>query len=290
MKEYLKRFGLIGDTSVVFHPRTRDSADLEVQRCTATGVIFLEPGQKSSESHYEDKQAENDGLTVMTRLGDAVVTNASLADSARRLDQFRNVIAGKLVCDFGTGHGMFLRGAKAIAREVVGVELNRAQVAELRQDGFRVEQSISSLPSRLEVVTLFHVLEHLRAPIEVLSELRGKMAPGAHLIVEVPHSRDFLFETLGSQAFKNFTFWSEHLVLHTRQSLERTLSLAGFQATSVIGHQRHGLENHLHWLARDRPGGHEEWAHLSNRDLNVAYGHLLQSLDQTDTLIGVARA
>ena len=39
------------------------------------------------------------------------------------------------------------------------------------------------------------------------------------MIIEVPHARDFLIETFDINSFKDFTFWSEHLILHTKESL-----------------------------------------------------------------------
>jgi len=108
------------------------------------------------------------------------------------------------------------------------------------------------------------------------------------LIVEVPHANDFLISFLNLQAFKEFTFWSEHLILHTRQSLEIFLREAGFKNIRIQGFQRYPLANHLHWLAKGKAGGHKHWHHLQTDELNRAYASMLASLDKTDTLIAVA--
>lgn len=291
MKKYLNQHGLIGDDVMVFHPSTRDRADLPVYRCRATGVMFLDTEPDAPEGRYIDKEIDNDGLTSKTQLGEAKISTVMLEDSARRIEQFRNSIADRDICDFGAGHGLFLKYARPLARSVSGVELNRKQIADLEHESIRVETSIDAFPAEsFDAVTLFHVLEHLHRPIETLSSIKDRMRPGGRLIVEVPHARDFLHQTLGSEAFKSFTFWSEHLILHTRESLRRVIEKAGFQEVAVRGYQRYGLENHLHWLTRQKPGGHQHWAHLSEPDLNRAYGALLQSLDQTDTLIATATA
>lgn len=291
MRGYLQQRGLIGLEIEPFHPRTRDRADIPVLRCRTTGVMFLDEATADLDSHYVGKQAESDGLTSTKQLGDTKVTTASLTDAARRAEQFRNLFVARDVCDFGTGHGLFLRHIKPVSRSVAGVELNRRQVADLVRDGFRIEASIEAFAApSFDAVTLFHVLEHLSEPVEMLAAIRSRMRPGARLILEVPHARDFLHQTLESEAFKAFTFWSEHLVLHTRESLRRTIELAGFSQVVVKGFQRYGLENHLHWLVRQKPGGHQEWTHLSDDAVNRAYGDLLQSIDQTDTLTATASA
>ena len=291
MRSYLEKYQLISGRIAPYHPRTRDRADLAVYRCDDSGVIFLDREKDSLTGYYTDKAVENDGLQSISHLGEQKVSTATLADSERRAAMFHNSIAGKLVCDFGTGHGMFLRQIAALARQAVGVELNAIQVAALKRDGFRVEDSIADFETQsLDVVSLFHVLEHLPEPVETLSEIKTRLRAGGKLIIEVPHARDFLHRTLASEPFKNFTFWSEHLVLHTRESLGKVLSLAGFSNIQVKGFQRYGLENHLHWLVEKKPGGHERWDILADAALNNRYAALLQSLDQTDTLIATAIA
>ncbi len=290
MRSYLEKHGLIGANVEPFFPRTRDRADIPVLRCSDTHVVFLDTTPQNLTSYYGDRPPDNDGTTSRTQVGDKQIVTAAPADSRRRLDQFRTVISGKRICDFGTGHGLFLRYAQGVARDCAGVELNRSQQDALRADGIRVEASIDAFEAgSFDVVSLFHVLEHLEDPIDVLRKIRSRLAPNGVVVVEVPHARDFLFNTLGSEAFKAFTFWSEHLVLHTRASLGRVLKLAGFTDISIKGYQRYGLENHLHWLAKGKPGGQQTWAHLAEVDLNSRYADLLRSIDETDTLIAVAR-
>jgi 2-polyprenyl-3-methyl-5-hydroxy-6-metoxy-1,4-benzoquinol methylase len=290
MQSYLQEHGLIGPTVETFYPRTRDRADIPVLRCRQTGVIFLGGAPEDLAAYYGNRQPDNDGTVSRTQLKGTQVVTIAPADSQRRLDQFRAVLSGKRICDFGTGHGLFLRYARGVARDCAGVELNRLQQDALRADGIRVESSIKAYaPASFDVVTLFHVLEHLPDPIGTLQLIHSRLAPGGSAIVEIPHARDFLFTTLGSEAFKAFTFWSEHLVLHTRTSLGRVLALAGFSDVSIKGYQRYGLENHLHWLVKGKPGGQQAWAHLAEAELNGRYAGLLQSLDQTDTLIAIAR-
>lgn len=288
---YLRSKGLIGDRIEPYFPRTRDREDLAVYICRDSEVIFLGGPVNALQEHYTRKDVENDGKTSVSDVGGQKITTATLQDSRRRFEEFRDLLVNKAVCDFGTGHGLFMRAARDTARLIAGVELNTIHVGKLHADGYRVEPSIMNFDAQaFDVVTLFHVLEHLPTPVETLSDIRTRMKPGARLIIEVPHARDFLHRTLGSDAFKGFTFWSEHLVLHTADSLRRTLALAGFGNITVKGYQRYGLENHLHWLVKQKPGGHESWAHLHSAELKTAYAGLLQSIGQTDTLLAFASA
>ena len=130
--------------------------------------------------------------------------------------------------------------------------------------------------------------EHLTDPIAMLQFIRERLVPGGLLFIEVPHARDFLISTLDCAAFKDFTFWSEHLILHTRQSLELFLSHAGFGRVVIEGFQRYPISNHLYWLARGRSGGHKKWESLNDNNLAEAYADTRARIDQTDTLIARA--
>lgn len=136
----------------------------------------------------------------------------------------------------------------------------------------------------------FHVIEHLPNPLETLDEMKSKVRSGGTILIEVPHARDFLLTTLGCEAFKKFTLWSQHLVLHTKESLKRTLSYVGLSDIEVIGVQRYPLSNHLYWMSEGRPGGHKTpLSVMDSAALFDAYQGSLARMDATDTLVAVAK-
>ena len=47
------------------------------------------------------------------------------------------------------------------------------------------------------------------------------------------------------------------MVLHTRETLRKTLEYVGLQDIQIEGVQRYPLSNHLNWLANGKPGGHK---------------------------------
>lgn len=264
----------------VFHPRTRDS-DALVYRDPVTGVIVL------------DAEYSGDGRYV---LGDAdpltgrVESSEDERDTARRLKDFGRFARRRRVVDVGCGMGSFLRVIKPLATHVVGVELNRECVALLRKDGIQVELSIKDLSEEFDTAYMFHVLEHLPDPLGTLTQIRARLADHESLLViEVPTANDLLIR-VGCKPFLDFTFWSQHLVLHTRDSLGRLLSAAGYSPLLIKGVQRYGPANHLRWLAEGQPGGHDSWLSLlDSTELLQSYENSLASVDATDTLVAIAR-
>ena len=62
---------------------------------------------------------------------------------------------------------------------------------------------------------------------------------------------------------------------------------AGLQTLSIDYDQRYSLSNHLYWLSRGQPGGHEEWESLNSPDLNDEYAKTLAKIGKSDTVIGI---
>ena len=161
---------------------------------------------------------------------------------------------------------------------------------QLNSDSITCVTSLEDIDDMsFDVCVSFHVLEHLPDPVEVLSKIKKKLTSGGRLIVEVPHANDFLLSTIKNEPFKQFTLWSQHLILHTRESLRRMLAYTGFQNIEIHGVQRYPLSNHLNWLANGKPGGHKSSLGLiDNYVLDEAYSASLARIDATDTIVAVA--
>jgi SAM-dependent methyltransferase len=78
-----------------------------------------------------------------------------------------------------------------------------------------------------DVVTFFHVLEHLDRPEEYLRRARELLDPGGLLVIEVPNCAGIGFRLLGR---RHFCFdYPNHLLHFTPTSLERLLGRSGFR-------------------------------------------------------------
>jgi SAM-dependent methyltransferase len=268
-----------------YYPRVRDRDDIKVLKDKTTDVIVLSESSHMSNKYYEER-AEKDSFTVR----DTEIASPRLEDNVRRKEQFGSYIRNKRWLDFGCGLGGMLDEMSNEPIWAAGLEPNIERSEIVKAKGHIVVNSIDEIEAEsLDIVTMFHVMEHLTNPISVTKEIRKKLKKGGILLVEVPHARDALFTLYECDEFKRFTFWSEHLVLHTRQSLMRLLNVAGLRFIETMGYQRYPISNHLFWLAKHKPGGHEQWRFLTNPKLDYEYSSLLSSIDRTDTIIAICR-
>lgn len=269
-----------------FYPRVRDRDDVKVLRCDKSEVIFLSRTDHVTDSHYKEKSDFSYWSTSDRK--QAVLD--CYEDDHRRAVKFGALIHNKTWLDIGTGAGGILDILARESAECCAVEPQAAVRNELIKCGYKVCENLDVVEDeKFDIVTLFHVFEHFCEPLDELKKINKKMVACGKIVIEVPHAKDFLLSFLDLNTFKAFTFWSEHLILHTRQSLDIFLQKAGFRNICITGYQRYPLANHMYWLAKGKPGGHKEWSFMVNPEIDCAYQRMLAKMDATDTLIATAQ-
>jgi SAM-dependent methyltransferase len=279
--EQLCRMGVCSPSAVEhFRDGVRDRDDVSVLRCAKSGALFLDRVDHIDITHYDAKPPTH---TFGAEKRQIITTGD---DTRRRYHDFASLVRGRSWIDVGSGSGAMLDVFAPIVSSYCAVEPQEVAAAFLRDLGHPVYRRLSDVPfQHYQVATLFHVYEHLSDPIGVLEELRQRLAPGADLIIEVPHARDLLISLARNENFCAHTFWSEHLFLHTRETLTALVRAAGFDVVSIQGVQRYPVANHLYWLTKGKPAGHVEWSMLVDERLDTAYEAVLAGLDMTDTLV-----
>jgi 2-polyprenyl-3-methyl-5-hydroxy-6-metoxy-1,4-benzoquinol methylase len=195
----------------------------------------------------------------------------------------------KKLLDFGCGSGELMNSLQEYF-SVEGLEIEEESQKKLKSDGHKYFTSLDEVESsRYEIVTAIHVVEHFEDVKPVISNIRDVLQTGGLLVIETPNSQDILIEDYNCKPFQEFTFWSHHPVLHTNYSLGRILENAGFKILVNSGIQRYGLRNHLYWILRGLPGGHEKLEILDSTELESHYSQQLIMNEKMDTLWIVAQ-
>lgn len=175
--------------------------------------------------------------------------------------------------DVGCGSGGALAVAKALGWRVAGIEVDPDAAEKARRFSDEIHRGdILAAPfgaASFDVVSAFHVLEHVPNPVAVVRRMLEWLAPGGQVIIEVPNAGG-----LGASLFGRA--WSglelpRHLCQFTPESLGRVVEQAGGR-TVWCWHQakpRYYLWSLGHWL-RDR--GWDRFARAA--DWRPVYGVL----------------
>ena len=108
-----------------------------------------------------------------------------------RLILSHNSQAGSLL-DVGAGTGEFLKAAKEKSWKVTGVEPNQNAVALAQEKGIVLYPELKDLINqKFDVITLWHVLEHISNLEEVVKELSELLKPGGILVIAVPNYNSY---------------------------------------------------------------------------------------------------
>lgn len=257
----------------------RNNKELEVRECSTCSLVYLSSFEHINKSFYEDSGMHATAVDI-----DAWIRETDHDDN-RRFDFLQRAITNKSVLDFGCGVGGFLLKARSIASHVAGIELERRLKPWFEKNNLTVSESIDSVPDAYDVITAFHVVEHLADPKKIIQSLAQRLNSGGEIIIEVPSSTDALLTIYNNEAFSHFTYWECHLFLFNDHTLRMLAAQAGLKVKYIKQVQRYPLSNHLYWLAQDKPGGHKQWAFFDSQKLNEAYEASLASIGACDTII-----
>lgn len=178
-------------------------------------------------------------------------------DTQRRLEFIKKTFDKKTtILDIGSGYGFLLKALEENGFDSIGVEISK----ERRHISSRVTD-VEIWPDKIEgpnqtnkkfdVITLFHVLEHISSPIKLCSDLQTYLKPEGSLIIEVPNANDHMLRL--SKNYRKFFWQIAHVSYFTSQTIKKILKKAGFSNIKVSGIQRYSFENALHWLRNGKP-------------------------------------
>lgn len=257
----------------------RDDPGIQIVECCNCGLVSLSAMDHIAPGFYENSGMHGAEPTLM----DAWLKETEW-DDQRRFDLVKAILPNKRLLDFGCGAGGFLQRARNLAAEVAGVELE-ARVRDYWAGQINIVPSVDAAEGGYDLITAFHVIEHLSEPRAMLASLAGLLNPKGRMVVEVPSANDALLTLYDCDAFQRFTYWSQHLFMFNAATLEMLARQAGLRVVTVQHYQRYPLSNHLYWLSQGGPGGHQQWAFLDTPELANAYASTLAALGKTDTLI-----
>jgi len=130
------------------------------------------------------------------------------------------------VLDVGCGTGQFVQMLSSKAKSVEGIDVSSECIAIARSNALNCSlKDFLSVTSKYDVITMWHVVEHLRDPQSYLDKANRALNAGGWLLIETP--------VIGAVSRSFGADWRyflpvEHLNLFTQDALFNACVKAGF--------------------------------------------------------------
>lgn len=134
------------------------------------------------------------------------------------------------ILDYGCGAGDFLLYAKNNKMNVFGIEPNESAL-KITQNKIGKEnasnESIQNLNGQFDIITLWHVLEHVPELLEFIEQLKSRLNPEGKIYIAVPN-----YKSYDARFYKNF--WAgydvpRHLWHFSPDNLEKLFNSFGMK-------------------------------------------------------------
>ena len=272
--------------------KLRESDKYKVYKCALCGHVQLLPHPDAEiEKQFYDEDRQERSIRPDVNLNNLRINFRS--DMLRRAEFISNNFSNdKKIVDIGCGYGFFLE--EMIKR---GYKINGIEVSKIRRELAKTFVSAPILDinltesyereERYDIVTLFHVLEHLIDPARFCINISQLLAKNGCFIVEVPNVDELLLKT--SPAYNEFYWTRAHLNYFSKKTLEMVLKKAGFKKIKIMYVQRYGIDNLFNWLIIGNPQIEKPVFETYNsyKWLEKCYRDRLEKIGKSDTVFAV---
>jgi 2-polyprenyl-3-methyl-5-hydroxy-6-metoxy-1,4-benzoquinol methylase len=154
-------------------------------------ITFPKPSLEKLPSYYESEDyiSHTDGKRSLFERMYHLIKNVALKNKVKLI----NVQSGKgKLLDIGAGTGDFLVAAKNDGWETTGIEPSQKAKTIAINKGVNFADNLSDLANQtFDVITMWHVLEHVPNLDEYILELKRLLKPTGTILIAVPNFKSF---------------------------------------------------------------------------------------------------
>lgn len=132
--------------------------------------------------------------------------------------------------DYGCGTGQFLEHMSLARHQVQGMEINEGARSQAQKFG-KVYDQLQSIEGQYDVITMWHVMEHVYDLEELMQKFNQLLQSGGALIVAVPNC-----ESPDARHYRsNWAAWDVPIHIHhfTKQSMSKVATRFGYELESI---------------------------------------------------------
>jgi len=142
--------------------------------------------------------------------------------------------SGSYILDIGCGDGIFIKICNRHGYFAEGVEKTKGSrtIAFGETKIYELDVEEDGLPDKLyDCITMFHALEHLKRPVDVLIKIKDILKKDGKIVVQVPNLDSWQFKFFRGKWFH--LFMPFHRYHFTTEALMKILRKAGYEILSI---------------------------------------------------------
>ena len=214
------------------------SKTFTLDSCSACRCLFLNPMPGDEEiagfypKQYWWSAARPDPLKKL----ESVYRRIALRGHVAFISKAAGDVAGQDRLDVGCGSASLLALMKQRGFRVIGVDFSSEAAAVAKQEnGVRVVvgslEDAAFPDGSFDIVTLFHVMEHVTNPRSVLAEVSRILKPDGALVLQVPNIDSWQFQAFGAKWYGLDI--PRHVIDYSKNSMLKLLADSGFVARRI---------------------------------------------------------
>src|ERR1035437_9854168 len=212
-----------------------------VVQCDSCGFRFTNPrpDEKEIGNYYQGEQyiSHSDTKKGIVNKLYQIVRNYTIKQKIKLINKLTSPeLTSRNILDIGCGTGEFLNACKENGWKITGVE-----PSEIARKNAKQKYNIIPLPQeklfeingkKFNVVTLWHVLEHIHQLDKTIEQISKIISDDGRLIIAVPNCNSF-------DAKKYGAYWAawdlpRHIFHFTKKDIETVFKKYGFELTEVL--------------------------------------------------------
>jgi len=214
---------------------TTTGEEFHLKQCNFCDFVLTDPkpDEQEIQKYYQSDKyiSHTGGKKNLFDIAYKLARKIALGGKRRSIEKYSN---GKTILDFGCGTGAFLQEMKNHYWQVAGVEPNKlANDKASETTDSRIYRSLTEVNEKaFDVITLWHVLEHLHDLNESLQKFNSLLSESGTIFVAVPN-----FESDDARHYKSF--WAaydvpRHLWHFNKANMKQLLEKNGFNLVDTL--------------------------------------------------------
>lgn len=235
-----------------------DNSTFRVCRCiTCNHIQLLPKPSEDDDRDFYNKNQQDKGREK--EIDFEKLRRNNLYDTNRHIRLIKTLCDANncSILDIGTGYGFFLNELYGHGyKNITGIEVSEERRALAQKHSYAkiINYDITKQGKEIgqyDVVTLYHVLEHMADPISFLKRIRNLIKQKGVLVCEVPNVKELLLET--SMDYNDFYWIRAHVNYFSDTTLLDCFKKADYRNVEIRYEQRYGLINLCNWLTHGKP-------------------------------------